>query len=107
MAIIKDIFIEITKIKSVRRSRFSKNIEFNGHNYLNKPRYSTLLGLLLISNNDFDGRINNSILKHSPLPEIPVTEPEVETVVKETKKPGKIIDIFRKIMKDENNDDAY
>lgn len=108
MIIIKDIFVDITKIKSVRKTRYSTKIDFNGHSSLNKPRYSTLLGLLLVSNNSFDGRIGNNILKHSPLPEIPSNVPEAETTpVKEPKKTGTFVDFIKKIIKDENTDDTY
>lgn len=73
MGIAKDVFVEVCKIKSVRRAKISSKIDLNGFEMLRRPKYSTLLGLLLASNQEFDSRMSNHILKHAT-----VVEPQVE-----------------------------
>ena len=82
MGIIKDIFVDVCKMKSVRKAKINNRINFNGFDYLNKPKYSTLLGLLMVPYLEFDNRIDNRILKHTPL-----KEAEPEKVEKKNHKP--------------------
>jgi len=53
------------------------------YNFINKPKYSTLLGLLMTSYLDFDSRIDNRILKHGsiiePILEIKVLEKPIKS----------------------------
>lgn len=110
MPIVKDIFTQICKIKSVRKAKINSKINFNGFDFINKPKYSTLLGLLMTSYLDFDSRVDNRILKHSS-----IIEPILETKVPE--KPNKstngslpktsLLERMKKFIKDDPMDDNY
>jgi cell division protein FtsA len=107
---LKDIFTEILKIKNIRRPSYSKNIDFEDYNYLKKPQFSTLLGLLLVQNNDFDARVTNKVLKHSPvpMPEKPEPKPQqVKTQKKAEPAKNKIGTFFKNLLKEDNMNDTF
>ena len=108
MGIAKDIFIDVCKMKSIRKAKINNRVNFNGFDHLNKPKYSTLLGLLLVPYFEFDPRLDNHILKHSTLKETvsqtpPKTPPKVEQ--KPTKKP--LFERLKEMMKDDKMNDGY
>ncbi len=109
MGIIKDIFIDVCKMKSVRKAKMSSKINFNGHEFLNKPKYSTVLGLMMAPNVDFDTRIDNRILKHATMKDVEVEVPEKKTgSVKETKATKKpIFEMLKDLIIDKKMNDEY
>ncbi|MCP9769193.1 cell division protein FtsA [Lacihabitans sp. LS3-19] len=109
MGIIKDIFVEVCKMKSVRKAKINNRINFNGFEYLNKPKYSTLLGLLMASNLEFDNRIDNRILKHTPLkaaePEKVEKKPNGKSEIKSPKRP--LFERLKDLIIDDKMNDDY
>jgi cell division protein FtsA len=109
MGIIKDIFIDVCKIKGVRKAKMSSKINFNGHEFLNKPKYSTMLGLIMAPNFAFDTRLDNRILKHTTIKDmkVEVTDKSTETVkeTKSTKKP--IFEMLKDLIIDKKMNDEY
>jgi len=83
----------------------------NGFEMLKRPKYSTLLGLLLASNQEFDSRMSNHILKHATVvePQVEKFEKPVNTAPqKETKPPRKLLDRLKGMLTDEKEmDDVY
>ncbi len=112
MTTIKDIFVDVCKIKSVRKSKISHNIDFGEFDFLKKPKYSTVIGLMLPAYLSFDSRIDNSIFKHAPIPEPVIDSPAVHKQVKEERKiketkSKSLFDRVREFMKDEDMNDRY
>jgi cell division protein FtsA len=110
MTIIKDIFIDITKIKSVRRAKINdkinEKINFNGMDYLNKPKYTTLMGLLRVAYIPYDSRVDNRVLLHSHTKPSPIEIVVPEKKQPEPKKIG-LLEKIKNIMRDDDsmNDD--
>jgi cell division protein FtsA len=109
MGIIKDIFIDVCKMKSVRKAKMSSKINFNGHEFLNKPKYSTVLGLMMAPYFAFDTRLDNRILKHATIKDLEVEVPEKKTgSVKEAKAPKKpIFEMLKDLIIDKKMNDEY
>jgi cell division protein FtsA len=109
MGIIKDIFIDVCKMKGVRKAKMSSKINFNGHEFLNKPKYSTMLGLIMAPNFAFDTRLDNRILKHTTIKDmkVEITDKSTETVkeTKSTKKP--IFEMLKDLIIDKKMNDEY
>ena len=108
MGIIKDIFIEVCKMKSVRKAKINNKINFNGFDYLNKPKYSTLLGLLIAPYLEFDNRIDNRILKHTPLKEAEAEKTgkkSLKTEIKTSKRP--LFERLKDLITDDKMNDDY
>ncbi|NBA87286.1 cell division protein FtsA [Emticicia sp. CRIBPO] len=115
MAIIKDIFSDVCKIKSIRKGRINRNIDFTDFENLKKPKYSTVLGLMLSAYVDFDNRVDNTIFKHAPIAE-PVPDHDKLSAVKKTvrderkireQKSKSLFDRVKDFMKDEDMNDRY
>ena len=110
MTIIKDIFIDITKIKSVRRAKINdkinEKINFNGMDYLNKPKYTTLMGLLRVAYIPYDSRVDNRVLLHTHTKPSPIEIVVPEKKQPEPKKIG-LLEKIKNIMRDDDsmNDD--
>jgi hypothetical protein len=87
----------------------SSKINFNGHEFLNKPKYSTMLGLIMAPNFAFDTRLDNRILKHTTIKDmkVEVTDKSTETVkeTKSTKKP--IFEMLKDLIIDKKMNDEY
>jgi cell division protein FtsA len=108
MGVIKDIFADVCKVKSVRKAKINSRVNFNGFEFLNKPKYSTVLGLLLSSYIDFDTRLDNRILKHSPITEQKIDEEETTNKRQGSKKEKvSIFDRIKNFVKDDDMDDSY
>jgi cell division protein FtsA len=110
MGIIKEIFIEVCKIKSVRKAKISQKINLNGHDFLSKPKYSTIIGLLMASSHNFDTRLDNRILKHASLREIEAETPTAKkaVVIKEPKASKKpIFEMLKDLIIDKKMNDEY
>ena len=109
MGIIKEVFIEVCKIKSIRKAKLSSKFNLNGHDFLNKPKYSTVLGLLMASNFNFDSRIDNRILKHTAMKDmnnvISTGGTSVKEPVKSPKRP--ILEILKGMIIDKKMNDEY
>lgn len=110
MGIIKEIFIEVCKIKSIRKAKLNSKINLNGLDFLNKPKYSTVLGLLMASSFNFDSRIDNRILKHAAMKEINVVKPlgTIQVGTKTIKPPKRpILEILKDMIIDKKMNDGY
>jgi cell division protein FtsA len=109
MGIIKEIFVEVCKIKSIRKAKISNKINFNGHDFLNKPKYSTMLGLLMSSSSDFDTRLDNRILKHASVKAIVAEVSEKKAVrISDPKPPKKpIFEMLKDLIIDKKMNDEY
>jgi cell division protein FtsA len=113
MAIIKDIFIQVCKTKGIRKAKINSKINFNGFEFINKPKYSTVLGLLMPSYINFDSRLDNRILKHAPLVEskqetsTPQSGGKPKSVKTEKSSKGSLFDRMKKFITDDNMDDDY
>lgn len=109
MGIIKEIFVEVCKLKSIRKAKINNKINFNGHEFLNKPKYSTMLGLLMAPNYNFDTRIDNRILKHASVKAVEVEIPEKKSTQKsEPKTPKKpIFEMLKDLIIDKKMNDEY
>lgn len=111
MAIIKEIFLDVCKIKTVRKAKINNKINFSGFEMLNKPKYSTLLGLLIAAYNDFDNRANNSILNHGKVAEtagasLESSKPNVKKKIEKENKPS-FFEKIKTFIKDDNLNDDY
>jgi cell division protein FtsA len=112
MGIIKEIFSEVCKIKSVRKGRINTKINFNGFDFLNKPKYSNLIGLLMSSYINLDTRLDNRILKHATFQEPEPDQPGVYTKNKSEKPKAEkpklsFIDRMKSLIIEEKMDDDY
>lgn len=118
MPICKQIFSEVCKIRSVRKAKLADDVNIGSFSALSKPKYSTLIGLLKSSFDDFDSRIDNTtVLKHSstvetkldnvvPTPKETQNQSQPKAPEKEKKNPFSIFSKIKDYMS-EDMDDEY
>jgi cell division protein FtsA len=106
---IKDVFIDVLKVKNIRHAKYNAQVDFEDFENLRKPQYSTLIGLLLAHNNNFDTRVSNKVLRHTPISLMETMAPKEEAKKVEVEKKPKqgIGSIFKKLMGNEDMDDKF
>jgi cell division protein FtsA len=106
---IKDVFIDVLKVKNIRLAKYNAQIDFDNFENLRKPQYSTLIGLLMVHNNNFDSRVTNRVLRHTPISLAETLAPKEAPKAAPVEKPKKegLKGFFKKFISDENMNDAF
>ncbi len=107
---VKNVFIDVLKVKNIRNAKYNGKIDFENFENLRKPQYSTLIGLLMAHNNNFDTRVSNKVLRHNPISlaqTMALKEEPKAAVVTEKAPKATLKSFFNKILGPENMGDQF